>query len=212
MSGRRSHVRFAVTPPSHGVLRVLTDAEVESLGRDDVSLVSREAAAIDERMLLELPGDADAVVAAQVLESRPVIVGSGVRHFVRLRILNRGSAPPEFDRFSHVARTGRRLPGGSPFESDARLAVVAREFQVRLVNCSRAGCLLESDRPLELGTVGTLSLTLEGHELTDHILVTRCQAIAGAGPLHHIGARLLWVEAPTVHTIRRGLTPIENPV
>ena len=36
--------------------------------------------------------------------------------------------------------------------------------------------------------------------------------IAGAGPLHHIGARLLWVEGPTAHTIRRGLTPVENPV
>ena len=138
------------------------------------------------------------MVGAQVVESRPVIVGTGVRHFVRLRILDRGSAPSEFDRFAQVARTGRRSPGASAYESDARLAVVAREFQVRLVNCSRSGCLLEVDRALELGTVGTLSLTLEGHELTDHILVTRCQAIAGAGSLHHIGARLLWVEAPTV--------------
>ena len=131
---------------------------------------------------------------------------------MRLRILDRGSASSEFDRFAHVARTGRRSPAASAYESDARLAVVAREFQVRLLNCSRSGCLLEADRPVELGTVGTLSLTLEGHELTDHILVTRCQAIAGAGPLHHIGARLLWVEAPTAHTIRRGLAPVENPV
>jgi len=80
------------------------------------------------------------------------------------------------------------------------------------VNCSRAGCLFEADRALEPGTVGTLSLVIDGHELADHILVVRCQQIAGAGPLHHIGARLLWVETPTAHTIRRGLTPDENPV
>jgi hypothetical protein len=104
------------------------------------------------------------------------------------------------------------MPNGGSHPSyglDKRLAVIAREFAIRLVNCSRAGCLFEADRVLEPGTVGTLSLVIDGHELADHILVVR---IAGAGPLHHIGARLLWVETPTAHTIRRGLTSIENPV
>jgi hypothetical protein len=203
MSGRRNHLRYAVSPPTHGVVRVLSDAEIESVGREDVCVISRDAAAIDERMVLEVPGDGtDLSVAAQVTETRPVILDNAVRHFLRLRALNGG--------LDHLGATN----GGShpSYGPDKRLAVIAREFAVRLVNCSRAGCLFEADRAIDPGTVGTLSLVIDGHELADHILVVRCQPIAGAGPVHHIGARLLWVETPTAHTIRRGLTPVENPV
>jgi hypothetical protein len=146
-------------------------------------------------------------VSAQVTETRPVIVDNAVRHFVRLRILDGG-----LDRFSPTSSEVVSLRGSPQPAADERLAVIVREFAVRVVNCSRAGCLFEADRALAPGTVGTLSLILEGHELADHILVVRCQAIAGAGSLHHIGARLLWVEAPSAHTIRRGLTQSENPV
>jgi hypothetical protein len=203
MSGRRNHLRFAVSPPTHGVVRVLSDAEIESVGAEDVCVISRDAAAIDERMVLEVPGDGtDLGVTAQVTETRPVILDNAVRHFLRLRAINGG--------LDHLGRTnGRTHPS---YGSDRRLAVLAREFAVRVVNCSRAGCLFEADRAIDPGTVGTLSLVLDGHELADHILVVRCQQIAGAGPLHHIGARLLWVETPTAHTIRRGLAPDENPV
>jgi hypothetical protein len=204
MSGRRNHLRFAVTPPTHGVVRVLSDAEIERVGREDVCVISRDSAAIDERMVLEVPGDGtDVSVAAQVTETRPVILDNAVRHFLRLRALDGG-----------LERLGSTNGGAHPsYGSEKRLAVIAREFAIRLVNCSRAGCLFEADRALEPGTVGTLSLVIEGHELADHILVVRCQQIAGAGPLHHIGARLLWVETPTAHTIRRRLTtPDENPV
>ena len=204
MSGRRNHLRFAVTPPTHGVIRVLSDAEIERVGREDVCVISRDAAAIDERMVLEVPGDGtDVSVAAQVTETRPVILDNSVRHFLRLRGPDGG-----LDRLASTNGVGHPRYG-----SDKRLAVIAREFAIRLVNCSRAGCLFEADRVLEPGTVGTMSLVIDGHELADHILVVRCQQIAGAGPLHHIGARLLWVETPTAHTIRRGLTtPVENPV
>ena len=204
MSGRRNHLRFVVSPPTHGVVRVLSDAEIESVGREDVCVISRDATAIDERMVLEVPDDGtDRIVAAQVTETRPVILDNAVRHFLRLRALDGG--------LDHLGLTngGRQRPS---YGSDKRLAVLVRELAVRLVNCSRAGCLFEADKALDPGTVGTLSLVIDGHELADHILVVRCQAIAGAGPLHHVGARLLWVETPSAHTIRRGLTPIENPV
>ena len=76
MSGRRNHLRFVVSPPTHGVVRVLSDAEIESVGREDVCVISRDAAAIDERMVLEVPGDGtDRIVAAQVTETRPVDPG-----------------------------------------------------------------------------------------------------------------------------------------
>ena len=203
MSGRRNHLRFAVSPPTLGVVRVLSDAEIESVEPDGVCVISRDAAAIDERMVLEVPGEGtDVSVAAQVTETRPVILDNAVRHFLRLRALDGG-----------LDRLGTTNGGGHPsYGSDKRLAVIAREFAIRLVNCSRSGCLFEADKALDPGTVGTLSLVIDGHELADHILVVRCQAIAGAGPLHHVGARLLWVETPSTRTIRRGLTPIENPV
>ena len=208
MSGRRSHIRFAVSPPTHGVVRVLSDAEIESVGRDEVTVISRETAAVDERIVLEVPGDADdLMVHARVTETRPVIVDGAVRHFFRLHV-ERGTV----NGLSGINGDGHGAHGSSPYEANKRLVVIVREFPVRLVNCSRAGCLFEADRALEPGTAGTMSLVMEGHELADHVLVVRCQAIAGAGPLHHIGARLLWVEAPSAHTIRRGLTAVENPV
>jgi hypothetical protein len=212
MSGRRSHVRFLVSPPTHGVVRVLSDAEIDSVGHEHVSLITREAAAIDERMILEFPGDAtDLLVPIQVTETRPVIVGSAVRHSVRAQVLDGGLVRATLDWFD--GRNGNGNGHGASLRSvEARLVVVVREFPVRLVNCSRSGCLFEADRVLEAGTAGTLSLIMDGHELADHILVARCQSIAGAGPLHHIGARLLWVEAPSAHTIRRGFAPVENPV
>jgi hypothetical protein len=186
---------------------VLSDAEIESVGRDEVTVISRETAAVDERIVLELPGDPDdLIVHVRVTETRPVIVDNAVRHFFRLRV--------EDGNLNDLRPTngdGHRAGGFSAYEAK-RLVVIVREFPVRLVNCSRAGCLFEADRPLEPGTAGTLSLVMEGHELADHILVVRCQGIAGAGTLHHIGARLLWVEAPSAHTIRRGITAVENSV
>ena len=203
MSGRRNHLRFVVSPPTHGVVRVLSDAEIESVGSDNVCVISRDAAAVDESMVLEVPGDGtDLIVAAQVTETRPVILDNAVRHFLRLRALDGG-----------LDRLRLSIGGSRPsYGAEKRLAVIVKELAVRVVNCSRAGCLFEADRTLDPGTVGTLSLVIDGHELADHILVVRCQAIAGAGPLHHVGARLLWVETPSAHTIRRGLTSIENPV
>jgi hypothetical protein len=213
MSGRRSHVRFTVAPPTHGVVRVLSDAEIASVGHDHVSMITREAAGIDERMLLEFPDEAtDLLVPVQVAETRPVIISNSVRHAIRVQVLDGSLIRATLEWFD--CRNGNGHGPHSVLRNpvEARLAVVVREFPVRLVNCSRSGCLFEVDRPLEAGTAGTLSLVLDGHELADHILVTRCQGIAGAGPLHHVGARLLWVEAPSHHTIRRGLAAVENPV
>ena len=47
-----------------------SDAEIERVGREDVCVITRDAAAIDERMVLEVPGDGpDLSVAAQVTEA-----------------------------------------------------------------------------------------------------------------------------------------------
>jgi hypothetical protein len=93
-------------------------------------------------------------------------------------------------------------PVRPPAES---LAVLTREVRIRLLNCSLAGCLLEADVPLPVGTVAALTLRIGDHEFTDGVRVVRCQAIAGAGSLHHIGAELLWTAAPGHRSLRAAM-------
>jgi len=85
------------------------------------------------------------------------------------------------------------------------LGVLSRDFNIRLINCSPSGCLLEANAPLEVGTVGSLRLEVDGHLLADHLVVVRCRRIEGAGPVFHVGARFLWIASPTRQTVRRSL-------
>jgi hypothetical protein len=83
------------------------------------------------------------------------------------------------------------------------MGVLARELRVRVLNCSPSGCLLETNAPMEVGTVGSLQLVIEGRALVDHIAVVRCQPIAGAGSVYHVGARFLWIGRLTEHSVRQ---------
>lgn len=83
-----------------------------------------------------------------------------------------------------------------------QVGVLARDFGVRLLNCSSSGCLLETSTPMEVGTTGTLRIVINGQDLADHVLVVRCQAIQGAGAVHHVGARFLSTDSPVRQTIR----------
>ena len=84
-----------------------------------------------------------------------------------------------------------------------RLAVLARDFQARIVNCSPSGCLLETNARLEVGTIGTLRFTIDGRELADDIQIVRCQPIEGAGSLYQVGARFLLTASSEKGTLRR---------
>jgi hypothetical protein len=85
------------------------------------------------------------------------------------------------------------------------MGVLARDFEVRVLNCSPSGCLLEANAPIEVGTVGSLTLTVDGHELLDHLLVVRCQLKQGAGSVYHVGAQFLWLGSLTRYTLRGAL-------
>jgi hypothetical protein len=91
-----------------------------------------------------------------------------------------------------------------PVDGDG-VGVLARDVGVRLLNCSASGCLLESRSRLEVGTVGSLRLTLGDRELADQIVVVRCKQIEGAGGRFHVGARFLGLVPPTGATVRRVL-------
>ena len=89
-----------------------------------------------------------------------------------------------------------------PHDSFGSFGVLTRELRVRIVNCSPSGCLLETNARLPVGTIGSLSLRLGAHQLADDIRVVRCQPIAGAGDVFHIGAQFLWTALPGQHSLR----------
>ena len=94
-----------------------------------------------------------------------------------------------------IAMTGSLAPQG--------FAVLARDFQARIINCSASGCLLETNSRLEVGTIGTLCFTIQGQELVEDIQVVRCQPIEGAGSVYQVGARFVLTASAGKATLRR---------
>jgi hypothetical protein len=90
----------------------------------------------------------------------------------------------------------------SLFESHA---VLLRELSVRLVNVSAFGCLIESERWIEVGTIGTLQLRLGDEECKDDVEVVRCEAIRGATTVYHVGMRLLRTRPRQAGSIRHAV-------
>lgn len=89
MSGRRSHVRYAMSPVVEGTLRVLRDVTVQHSQNGEVTVISREPGVIDERMSLEISDrEAPFAMRVEVAESRPLIQDGTVRHRVRLRVVD----------------------------------------------------------------------------------------------------------------------------
>jgi|1186.fasta_scaffold160581_2 hypothetical protein len=71
------------------------------------------------------------------------------------------------------------------------LGVLTRELGVRIINVSVSGCLIETPRRMEVGTVGTLRLRVGNEGYSDTVQVVRCQPIAGAGSMYHVGMKFL---------------------
>ncbi len=92
-----------------------------------------------------------------------------------------------------------------------RLAVLARDFQARIVNCSPSGCMFETNARLEVGTIGTLCFVVEGRELADDVQIVRCQPIEGAGSLYQVGARFVLTASSEKGRLRRAFAEV-SPV
>jgi len=90
-------------------------------------------------------------------------------------------------------------------KTEDQLGVLSKEFHLHLLNCSSSGCLLETNSPIEVGTVGLLRLTLAGDEFSEEVQVVRCQQIAGAGSVYHVGATFLWTASPSSGSLRRAM-------
>ena len=84
MSGRRSHVRFAVLQPPEGMLRVLQEVVIQDTQTDQTIALSREPGVMGELVSVQFPQGDDVDVWARVLDSQPVVIDGGVRHRLRL--------------------------------------------------------------------------------------------------------------------------------
>jgi hypothetical protein len=97
----------------------------------------------------------------------------------------------------------QRNPSLVDYDAQEQLGVLKRERPVRLLNSSVAGCLIETNWPLQVGTIAALRVVIKGRELTDDVQITRCQLIAGAGGTFHVGVQFLWTQPLHKQSLRR---------
>lgn len=83
-----------------------------------------------------------------------------------------------------------------------RLATLTRHIRVRVLNCSAEGCLLETNAPLTVATVGTLRVNFGGHAFDDAIQIVRCDPFAATENMYHVAAKFLSTTPPYAGTLR----------
>jgi hypothetical protein len=88
MLGRRSHVRISLESDADGVLSLARDISVRTSGDGHLIAISRDAAALGERVRVLLADD-DVTLVAEVIESKPVICDGAVRHRLVMRCFGR---------------------------------------------------------------------------------------------------------------------------
>lgn len=82
------------------------------------------------------------------------------------------------------------------------VASVSTDIRVRVLNVSGVGCLIETRRALEVGSVATLRINVAGSDFEDTVQIVRCQEITGAGTTFHLGATFLTTAAPSIESLR----------
>ena len=86
-----------------------------------------------------------------------------------------------------------------------RQVVVTREIGVRVIDMSATGCLVESRRSIEVGTIGTLRVRLGSEECYDDVEVVRCEAVEDSPTIYHVGVRLLRTKPRQPGSIRHAV-------
>ncbi len=90
---------------------------------------------------------------------------------------------------------------GSTREEPDEIGALTTDIRIRVLNCSASGCLVESVRPLELGTVARLRIIVSGDTFEEIVQVVRCQKILGAG-VYHVGTDFLTTTPPCAESLR----------
>ena len=84
-------------------------------------------------------------------------------------------------------------------------ATLTRELHARVIDVSVSGCLVETRRRLEVGTIGRLRVRFRGAECEDDVEVMRCDAVEGPVASYHVGVRLLWTTPRGPGSIRHAV-------
>jgi hypothetical protein len=106
MSGRRSHVRYAVIQSPEGTFRVLRDILVQRKRAGEIIAVAQEPGVLGEAVSVAFPAaEGGTPVRARVVESQPIIVDGSVRHRLTLQELDAGR--PSHDETRDVPGPGR---------------------------------------------------------------------------------------------------------
>jgi hypothetical protein len=99
MTDRRRHARFSVYAGWEGRLRTLEEVVVQTQTSDDIWVISRTPAMLDERFTLHLTGNGPPeLLVVRVAECRPILVDGSIRNRVHFVVIERldalEGAPP----------------------------------------------------------------------------------------------------------------------
>jgi len=72
--------------------------------------------------------------------------------------------------------------------------------------------LIETKSRLEIGAIASIRVVINGRELVDDLQIVRCQSIAGAGALYHVGAKFLWTHPLDDRALRGALHTAAQPM
>ena len=83
---------------------------------------------------------------------------------------------------------------GEPQGARDDVASLAEHIRVRVLNCSAAGCLLETTAPVPVGASGRLHVSFGGRDFDDTIQIVRCERIQSS--MHHVAAKFISTSPP----------------
>ena len=178
MSGRRSEIRYRLSVPHDGELVITRDAAVESTTDTQICVLSDVPEARGQELTLELAaGAASTGFHVRVAECSAIVVAGSVRYRLRFAVNGRhGHSWPSVP---------RRL------SSEELLGVMVVTVPSRLVDVSRTGCLLETERHIVTGTIGEIRIAVPGQVLSEELRVTWGNRVEGAGALCRVGTEFL---------------------
>jgi hypothetical protein len=82
------------------------------------------------------------------------------------------------------------------------IGLLGQDVLVELSNVSRSGCLLSSLTPIPVGTLGTLSVEIDGAVYSDEVRIARCLEVTGAGDRYQVGVEFLALRRPHRGSLR----------
>jgi hypothetical protein len=91
---------------------------------------------------------------------------------------------------------------GEPRGGRDDIASLTEHVRVRVLNCSAAGCLLETTAPVPVGASGRLRVSFGGRDFDDTIQIVRCERIQSTSSVHHVATKFISTTPPYVGSLR----------